>query len=181
MRPLRYSINITLDGCCDHRVGIPDEDLHRHAAENIAQADALLFGRVIYEMMEAAWRSPVTWAMPDWMEPFARTIDAAKKYVVSSTLDRVDWNAELVRGDLGEGVQQLKRESGKGLFVGGVKLPQALAELALIDEYEFIVQPRLAGHRPTLFAGLSKLVDLKLIDRLEFGSGAVALRYEPRR
>ena len=59
------------------------------------------------------------------MEPFARTIDAAKKYVVSSTLDRVDWNAELVRGDLGKAVQQLKRESGKGLFVGGVKLPLA--------------------------------------------------------
>ena len=111
------------------------------------------------------------------MEPFARTIDAAKKYVVSSTLDRVDWNAELVRGDLGKAVQQLKRESGKGLFVGGVKLPLALAELGLIDEYEFVVQPRLAGHGPTLFAGLSKHVDLKLVSRLEFGSGAVAMRY----
>src|SRR2546427_9119855 len=117
MRPLRYSINVTLDGCCDHRAGIPaDEELHRHAAENIAQADALLFGRVTYEMMEAAWRAPAQtgvrpdW-MDDWMEPFARTIDAAKKYVVSSTLDRVDWNAELVRGDLREAVQQLKRES----------------------------------------------------------------------
>jgi dihydrofolate reductase len=115
------------------------------------------------------------------MEPFARTIGAAKKYVVSSTLDRVDWNAELVRGDLGKAVQQLKRESGKGLFVGGVKLPLALTELGLIDEYEFVVQPRLAGHGPTLFAGLSKHVDLKLVSRLEFGSGAVAMRYEPRR
>jgi dihydrofolate reductase len=113
------------------------------------------------------------------MEPFARTIDAAKKYVMSSTL--VDWNAELVRGDLGKAVQQLKRESGKGLFVGGVKLPMALAELGLIDEYEFVVQPRLAGHGPTLFAGLSKRIDLKLVSRLEFGSGAVAMRYEPRR
>jgi dihydrofolate reductase len=90
------------------------------------------------------------------MEPFARTIDAAKKYVVSSSLDRVDWNAELVRGDLREAVQQLKRESGEGLYVGGVQLPLALAELGLIDEYEFVVQPRLAGHGPTLFAGLSK-------------------------
>jgi dihydrofolate reductase len=114
------------------------------------------------------------------MEPFARTIDATKKYVVSSTLDRVDWNAELVRGDLGAAVRQLKRESGKGLFVGGVKLPLALAELGLIDEYEFVVHPRIAGHGPTLFAGLSKHVDLKLVSRLELGSGAVALRYEPR-
>src|SRR5258707_6240905 len=182
MRLLRYSINITLDGCCDHRAILPDEELHRHAAENIAQADALLFGRVTYEMMEAAFRPPArTGARPDWMEPFARTIDAAKKYVVSGTMDRVDWNAELVRGDLGNAVQQLKRESGKGLLMGGVKLPLALAELGLIDEYEFLVQPGLAGHGPTLFAGLSKLVDLKLVGRLEFSSGVVAMRYEPRR
>jgi dihydrofolate reductase len=186
MRPLRYSINVTLDGCCDHRAVIADEDLHRHAAENLARADALLFGRVVYEMMEAAWRAPARtgvrpdW-MPRWMEPFARTIDAAKKYVVSSTLDRVDWNAELLRGDLGTAVQQLKQESGKGLLVGGVKLPLALAELGLIDEYEFVVQPILAGHGPTLFAGLSKHVHLKLVSRLEFGSGVVAMRYEPKR
>jgi dihydrofolate reductase len=182
MRPLRYSINITLDGCCDHRAIVPSEDLHRHAVENLNRADALLFGRVIYQMMEAAWRPPAqAGARPDWMEPFARTIDAARKYVVSSTLDRVDWNAELVRGDLGKAVQQLKREPGKGLFVAGVKLPSALAELGLIDEYEFVVHPTLAGHGPTLFAGLSKHVDLKLVSRLEFGSGAVAMRYEPRR
>ncbi len=182
MGPLRYSINVTLDGCCDHREGVVDEDLHRHAAENLAQADALLFGRVTYEMMEEAWRPPtLAGARPDWMEPFARTIDAAKKYVVSSTLERAGWNAELVRGDLGEAVRQLKRESGQGLFVGGVKLPMALAELGLIDEYEFVVHPRLAGHGPTLFAGLSKRIDLKLVSRLEFGSGAVAMRYEPRK
>jgi len=160
---------------------IADEDLHRHAAENLKQADALLFGRVTYEMMEVAWRPPARpGARPDWMEPFARTIDAAKKYVVSSTLDRVDWNAELVRGDLGRAVQQLKRESGKGLLTGGLKLPQALAEMGLVDEYEFVVHPRLAGHGPTLFAGLSKWIDLKLVSRLEFGSGAVLMRYEPR-
>src|SRR5437660_947222 len=186
MRPLRYSINVTLDGCVDHRAIPADEDLHRHAAETLAQADALLFGRVTYEMMESAWRlSAPTGARPDWMEswmePFAQTIDAAKKYVVSSTLEKVDWNAELVRGDLGKAVQQLKREPGRGLLTGGVKLPLALAELGLIDEYEFVVQPRLAGHGPTLFAGLSKHVDLKLVSRLEFGSGAVAMRYEPRR
>jgi len=181
MRPLRYSINVTLDGCCDHRAISPDEDLHRHATENLARADALLFGRVIYEMMEAAFRPPAqAGARPDWMEPFARTINAAKKYVVSSTLERVDWNAELVRGDLATAVRQLKRESGNGLLVGGVKLPLALAELGLIDEYELVVHPRLAGHGPTLFAGLSKRLDLKLVGRLEFGSGAVATRYEPR-
>jgi dihydrofolate reductase len=182
MRPLRYYINVTLDGCCDHRAVTVDEDLFRHSAQSVGQADALLLGRVTYEMMETAWRPPApAGARPDWMEPFARTINAKKKYVVSGTLERVDWNAELVRGDLGKAVQQLKRESGTGLLVGGVKLPLALAELGLIDEYEFVVHPRLAGHGPTLFAGLAKHVDLRLVSRMEFGSGVVAMRYEPRR
>ena len=170
-----------MDGCCDHREMNPDEDLHRHAAENLDRADALLFGRVTYEMMEAAWRLPARpGAFPDWMEPFARTMDAAKKYVVSTTLERVDWNAELLRGDLGQAVQKLKQEPGKGLLVGGVKLPLALADMGLIDEYEFLVQPRVVGHGPKLFAGLSKSLDLRLVGRKEFGSGAVALRYEPK-
>jgi dihydrofolate reductase len=185
MRPLRYSINVTLDGCCDHREGIADEELHRYHAANLERADALLFGRVTYEMMEAAWRRTAagTWPdwMADWMIPFAQTIDSAKKYVVSSTLDRVDWNAELVKGDLEKAVQQLKREPGRGLFVGGLTLPLALADLGLIDEYDFVVQPIVAGHGPTLFAGLSERLDLKLVGRQEFRSGAVALRYQPSR
>ena len=179
MRPLRYSINVTLDGCCDHRAIIPDEELHRRAAETIARADALLFGRVTYEMMEAGWRLPSP-DRPAWMEPFARTISAAKKYVVSSTLKSVDWNAEVVRGELGDAVQRLKEQPGTGLFTGGVMLPMALAERGLIDEYEFVVHPRIVGHGPTLFAGLSQIVDLKLVGRQEYRSGAVAMRYEPR-
>jgi dihydrofolate reductase len=183
MRPLRFSINVTLDGCCDHRASIADEALHRHAAENLERADAILFGRVTYQMMEEAWRAPARtgvrpeW-MPEWMEPFARTIDAAKKYVVSSTLTQVDWNAELVHGDLGEAVRRLKQEPGNGLFVAGLKLAQALTEQGLIDEYEFIVHPRLVGHGPTLFAGLSRYIDLKPMGQLELESGAVAMRYE---
>ncbi len=184
-RPLRYSINVTLDGCVDHRAGSADEELHRFWAEKLAGADGLLFGRVTYEMMQAAWRWPANGLRPEWMaewmEPFARTIDAAKKYVVSSTLNQVDWNAELLRGDLAKAVEQLKRDSGKGLFVGGVTLPLALAELGLIDEYEFVVHPRVAGHGRTLFAGLSTPLDLELVSRLEYASGAVAMRYVPRR
>jgi dihydrofolate reductase len=181
VRPLRYSINVTLDGCCDHRAGHADEELHRHAVDNLNRADALLFGRVTYQMMEAAFRSPRPGTMPGWTEPFARTIDAARKFVVSSTLGKADWNAQLLRGDLETAVKQLKQEPGKGLFVGGLKLPLALAELGLIDEYEFIVHPRLAGHGPTLFAGLSKYLDLKPVGRLEFASGSVAMQYEPLR
>ena len=125
MRPLRYSINVTLDGCCDHQAISGDETLHRHQAANLARADALLFGRVTYQMMEEAWREPArTGVMPEWMQPwmmpFARTIDAAKKYVVSSALEQVDWNAELVRGDLGEAVEQLKARLPHVRTSGGI-------------------------------------------------------------
>ena len=190
MRPLRYAINLTLDGCCDHRAVTPDEELHRYWAGRLAEADALLFGRVTYEMMEAAWRPTAAGAWPGWMAPwmtpFARAIDGAKKYVVSSTLARADWNAELIRGeDLAEAVGRLKRAEparpGRPLHVGGVRLPLALAALGLIDEYEFVVHPRLAGHGPTLFAGLPRPLDLTPTGRHEFASGALSLRYAPRR
>jgi dihydrofolate reductase len=185
MRPLRFSLNVTLDGCYDHTVGIPDEDLHRNAEAYIAGCDVMLLGRVTYRMMEEAWRMPPNgiWPewMPPWMQPFAKTMDAAKKYVVSSTLKEVDWNAELVRGDLATVVQQLKQQPGKGIGVGGVQLAMALTELGLIDEYQIVVHPRIVGRGPTLFAGLSKMMDLKLVGREEFGSGAVAMRYEVKR
>jgi dihydrofolate reductase len=190
MRPLLYSINVTLDGCVDHNAIPADEALaaqhlqavHRHATQSMGRADTLLFGRITYQMMEGAWRLDTgTRTMPEWQLPFAQTIDAMKKYVVSSTLDRVDWNAELVRGDLAEAVRALKQEPGTALFTGGLTLPTALAELGLIDEYEFVVQPIIAGHGPTLLAGLSKSIDLKLVERIELSSGAVALRYRPRR
>jgi dihydrofolate reductase len=148
------------------------------------QADALLFGRVTYQMMESAWREPDTGTWPEWMGeweiPFAEAIHRAKKYVVSSTLDEVDWNAELVHDDLKQAVERLKAEPGKGLWVGGVTLPLALAELGLIDEYELVVQPVLAGHGPTVLAGLRERIELELVDRHEFRSGAVVLRYRPR-
>lgn len=180
MQPLRYSINVTLDGCIDHTVMIADEELHRHAVQNVASADALLFGRVTYELMEAGWRDAArTGSGPAWTLPFARAIDAAKKYLVSSTLHKADWNTELVRGDLTQFVQQLKARPGRGIFTGGVTLPKTLAEMGLIDEYEFIVHPRIAGHGPTLFEGLSKIVDLKLVSQLNFASGAVVMRYQP--
>ncbi len=186
MRPLRYSINVTLDGCCHHEAGIPpDEESMSFWTAEMERSDAMLFGRVTYEMMESAWRRPATGPWPDWMDeweiPFAEAIDRKMKYVVSSSLDRADWNAELVRGDLGEAVQRLKDEPGEGLSVGGVTLPLALADLGLIDEYAFVVQPVLAGHGPTLFAGLRERIQLELVERQDFRSGAVVLRYRPVR
>lgn len=186
MRPLRYSINVTLDGCCHHEAGLPpDEDSMRYWTAEMERADALLLGRVTYEMMESAWRRPATGSWPEWMDeweiPFAEAIDGARKYVVSSTLGEVDWNAELVRDDLAHVVRELKQEPGEGLWVGGVTLPLALADLGLIDEYEFLVQPVLAGHGPTLLAGLHERIRLELVDRREFRSGAVAMRFRPAR
>jgi dihydrofolate reductase len=184
MRPLRYSINVTLDGCVDHEA-VPAEDqllevLHEHHANNLARADALVFGRITYTMMEDAFRkdSGVAW---DPEDAFSVTIDAAKKHVVSSTLESVDWNAELVQGDLATAIQQLKEQPGDGLALGGAQLPLALADLGLIDEYELVVVPRLAGRGPYLFAGLADAVDLEQVDRRELAAGAVVVTYQPRR
>jgi len=179
MRPLRYSINVTLDGCVDHREPAAVFELHRHAEESLARADALLFGRVTYQMMEDAWRPPASDALPEWTQPFARVIDAAKKYVVSSTLDEVDWNAQLVRGDLETAVRELKTEPGEYLLTGGIALPTALAELGLIDEYEFVILPLVAGHGPYLLGGLPKRLELTLVGQEELGSGVVVMRYAP--
>ena len=182
MRPLRYSINVTLDCCCHHEAGLPpDDESMQYWTTEMERADALLFGRVTYDMMESAWRRPASGEWPEWMSewdiPFADAIDRAKKYVVSSTLDSVDWNAELIRGDLGPAVQRLKQESGSGLWVGGVTLPLALANLGLIDEYEFLVQPVIAGHGPRLLDGVRERIQLELVDRREFRSGVVANRF----
>ncbi|WP_427383363.1 dihydrofolate reductase family protein [Janibacter sp. G56] len=184
MRPLRYAINVSLDGCCHHEAGLPpDEESMAYWTAELRRADALLYGRVTYEMMEPAWRRPVAGDWPDWMSeweiPFAETIDAMPKYVVSSTLGAVDWNAELVRGDLAQEVRRLKQEPGAGLALGGVTLPLALADLGLIDEYTFVVHPVVAGHGPTLLTGLRERLRLDPVDRREFRSGAVALRYRP--
>lgn len=184
MRTLRYSINVTLDGCCHHEAGIaPDAESMSYWCAEMKRSDALLLGRVTYQMMESAWRHPAGGNWPGWMDEwdvaFAEAIGQARKYVVSSTLNRVDWNAELIRGDLAQTVRRLKEEPGEGLWVGGVTLPLALADLGLIDEYEFVVHPVLAGRGPTLLAGLQNRIALQLVDRHEFQSGALVLRYRP--
>jgi dihydrofolate reductase len=187
MRPLRYTINVTLDGCCDHRAFMPSTELLRHAVASMDRADALILGRVIYEMMEAAWRDKVP-SLGVWngvgRDPtveFSEKINGMKKYVLSSTLKQVDWNAELLRGELPAAVQQIKDAPGNGVMVWGVQLPRALAALGLIDEYELVVHSVLAGHGPTLFAGLPNRIELTLVGREDLGSGVVAMRYAPKR
>ncbi len=185
MRSLRYSINVTLDGCCHHDAGLaPDEESMAYWTDEMAHADTLIFGRVTYQMMESAWRRPAHGGWPEWMadwqRPFAEAIDQAQKIVVSATLAAVDWNATLLTGDVAHAIQGLKEESGGDLWVGGVSLPTTLAGLGLIDEYEFLVQPVLAGRGPTLLGGLCERIPLELVHRREFRSGAVAMRFRPR-
>jgi dihydrofolate reductase len=177
MRPLRYSINVTLDGCIDHRAGSADEHSHRHATETIARADSLILGRTMYELMEF-WREPPA-DLPAWMMPFAETMNAAHKYLVSSTLEPDGWNAEPLRGDVVEAVRALKQQPGNGLYVGGLTLARTLADAGLIDEFEFVVQPHIAGHGPRLFEGLAVPLDLKLVDVATFDSGVRVERYVP--
>jgi Dihydrofolate reductase len=184
MRTLRYGINVSLDGCVHHEAGLPpDEESMAFWTNEIERADAILYGRVTYQMMESAWRRPDDGVWPDWMEPwehpFAAAIDATRKHVVSSTLESVDWNAELVRGDLADAVRRIKADGDGIVALGGVTLPTALAELGLIDEYVFVVHPVVAGRGPTLLAGLRDQLRLELVDRQEFASGAVASTYRP--
>lgn len=184
MRPLRYAIGVTLDGCCHHEAGLPpDEESMAFWTDLLAGSDALLYGRVTYQMMEAAWRRPASGAWPGWVRPwevpFAETLDSARKHVVSSTLDEVDWNAELLDGDLEQAVRRLTQEPGEGLLTGGVQLPARLADLGLVDEYHLVVHPVVAGHGPRLLDGLRERVRLELVDRRELGAGAVALHYRP--
>lgn len=181
MRPLRYSINVSLDGCVDHQAAFSiDEQTHRHAADEIARADALIFGRVTYRLMEEGWRTPDS-GYPEWTRPFADTINAAAKYLVSSTLQPDGWNTELIVGDPVEAVRALKQQPGDGLFVGGVQLPLALAAAGLIDEYEFVMHPVVIGRGPTLFAGLPEALRLQRVGSTEFDSGVRAERYVPIR
>ena len=182
-QPLRYGINVTLDGCVHHEAGLPpDAESMAFWTDELRRSDTLLYGRVTYEMMQAAWRRPASGEWPDWMDAddtaFAEVIDALPKRVVSTQLDAVDWNAELLRGDVVDGVRRLKEQPGRGISLGGMRLPVALAAAGLIDEYTFVVHPVIAGRGPRLLGGVK--LQLELVERRELGSGAVVQRYRPR-
>ncbi len=184
MRTLRYSINVTLDGCVHHEAVAPDEELHRYFAESLARADALLFGRVVYQMMEEAWRREPwgTWPewMDDWMVPFAEAIDAADKHVVSSTLEHVDWNAELLQGDLETAVRELKAQPGRELQVhGSGALLRWLLDHDLVDELNLWIYPVVLGDGLRLFPESGQTHDLKLLKSRTTPSGVTMQTYRP--
>ena len=179
---LRYAINVTLDGCCSHEAGLPpDAESMAFWTDELRRSDTLLYGRVTYELMQIAWRRPGSGEWPEWMDAsevaFSEVMDPMRKVVASGTLDAVDWNAELVRGDVIGAARRLKEQPGRGISLGGVKLPAALAAAGLIDEYTFVVHPVIAGRGPRLLDGME--LKLELFERHEFRSGAVVQRYRP--
>ncbi len=178
------SINVTLDGCFDHTEVIADDELHRYATDLLDDSDGVLFGRVTYELFERYWPAVSRTGSGAAAEvAFARTLNNKRKYVVSRTLDRVQWeNSFLIKGDLAREVANLKDETSSDLVVfGSPGLASALARLFLIDEYQFLVQPILAGRGPTLFQGLGGRLHLKLVGTRRFNSGVVLHRYAPVR
>lgn len=181
-QPLRHGINVCLDGCVHHEAGLPpDAESMAFWTDELRRSETLLYGRVTYELMEGAWRRPVSRQWPDWMDDsevaFAVVMDPMRKLVASTALDAVDWNAELLRGDLIDAVRRLKEPPGRGTSLGGVRLPVALAAAGLINEYTFVVHPVIAGRGPRLLDGVE--LTLELIERREFGSGVTVQRYRP--
>lgn len=182
MGKLTFVLNVTLDGCCDHRAGVADEALLRYFTRLMDEVGGMLWGRVTYEMMESAW--PAVARDPEARPAFrawARKLEAKPKYVVSSTRRDFPWNNTVrVEGDLREAITALERRTARGLLVGSPRLGAALEELGLIDEYRLLVHPVLAGHGPTLFAGLTAPSRLKLLETRRFRSGVMALHYRRR-
>ena len=176
---LTFAINVTLDGCYDHRVGLADDELHRYFTELMDEAGAMLFGRVNYELMESAWPAVARdETAPRASREWARKLEAKPKYVVSASRRDFPWNNTFrVEGDLHEAVKQLKEKTPRGLLVGGPMLSAALERLGLIDEYRLVVHPILAGHGPTLFHGLEFSRRLELVSTKRLKSGVMAMHY----
>ncbi|MBI3549279.1 MAG: dihydrofolate reductase family protein [Elusimicrobia bacterium] len=178
MGQLTFGLNVTLDGCCDHRAIVADDELFRYWTRLMDAAGGMLWGRTVYELMESYWpavaRDPKARPLDrDW----ARKLDAKPKYVVSSARRDFPWsNTHLVKGDLAGGVKDLKKRTPRGLLLGSPALAKELHRLGLIDEYLLVVHPIVAGHGPTLFVDW-RASRLKFIDAKHFKSGVVALRY----
>ncbi len=180
---LTFALNVTLDGCIDHRAGIADEELHDHFTELMDAAGAMLFGRTTYEMMEEAWPAVARAEnAPRATREWARKLEAKRKYVVSSSRSEFPWNNTFrVEGDLKEAIQQLKEQTPRGVLVGSHGLSAALEQMGLIDDYRLVVHPVIAGHGPRLFEGLEGSRRLELISTFRLKSGAMAMHYRRRR
>lgn len=182
MRKLIASINMTLDGFCDHTAGIADEESHQHFNELLREFDTILFGRVTYQLMESSWPAIVKNPTGNKaVDEFAVLIDNISKIVFSHTLNNVEWkNTKLVKGDIKDEILKLKQMPGKDIGVGSRSLIIELMNLGLIDEFQFCVHPIVLGTGLQLFKNIKDRIDLKLINTKTFKSGIVALYYVPK-
>lgn len=182
---LTFSINVTLDGCVDHQEGIADDETHAFFTRLMDESGAMLWGRVTYEMMESYWPAVARGdtEAPPALREWAVKLEAKPKYVVSSTRKDFPWtNSHHIAGDLRRGVQKLKDATPDGVLLGSGKLATELDRLDLIDEYKLLVQPRIAGHRPTLYeSGLPSTRRLHLVSAKPLRNGAVAMHYRRAR
>ncbi len=180
MRKLIAAINMSLDGFCDHTAGIPDDELHQHYADLLRNADTILYGRITYQLMEF-WRTVLKNPTGNKsMDDFAIVMDNTPKIVFSNTMKSVDWkSAKLAVRDIEDTVLELKRQSGKDIFVGSPSLIVALTKLNLIDEYQLCIHPVIAGSGLPLFKNINDRTILNLINTKIFSGGAVILYYEP--
>jgi len=180
MRKLIAAINMTIDGFCDHTSGIPDEEIHQHYTDLLNSGDAILYGRITYQLMEY-WRTILKNPTGDKsMDEFAIAIDKIPKIVFSRTLHDVDWKtATLAKKDLQQKVLELKQQTGKPIFVGSPGLIVQLTQLNLIDEYQLCIHPVIAGSGLALFKNISEKITLKLVHTKTFGAGAIILYYKP--
>ena len=178
---LTFCINVSLDGCVDHREGIADDETHAFFTRLMDEFGAMLWGRVTYEMMESYWPAVARGDVeaPSAMREWAVKLEAKPKYVVSSTRTDFSWtNSHRISGGLGAGVQELKAATPAGVLLGSGKLATELDRLDLIDEYRFLVHPRIAGHGPTLYqGGLPSTRRLDLLSARPLRNGAVAVHY----
>ena len=179
---LTFALNVTLDGCCDHREAIADDALLRYYTRLMDSFGAMLWGRTTYEMMESAWpaiaRDPK--ARPAF-RTWARKLDVKPKHVVSTTRRDFPWtNTHHVDGDLRTAITALKRRTPRGILVGSPKLSATLEQLGLIDEYRLAIHPIIAGHGPRLFDGLSPSRHMRLLGTKRLDSGVLLVRYRKK-
>ncbi len=181
MSRLTFSLNITLDGCVDHQVGIADDETHAYFTGLMDESGAMLWGRTTYEMMESSWPAVARGDVeaPQAIREWAIKLEAKPKYVVSSTREEFPWNnSHHLIGDLRTAVQELKESTPNGVLLGSGKLATYLDQLDLIDEYKFLVHPRIAGHGPTLYqGGLPDTRRLELISAKPLNNGVIAVHY----
>src|SRR5215204_1467419 len=180
MRKVMAAINMTLDGFCDHTAGIPDEEIHYHYADLLNNAGVVLYGRITYQLMQY-WQTLLNNPSGEKsMDDFAMAIDKIPKIVFSHKLKNTEWDsAKLSNQPIEEEVLELKQQSGKDIFVGSRSLIIQLMKLNLIDEYQLMVHPVVAGSGLPLFENINDRTILKLIKTKTFSGGAVTLYYEP--